>query len=168
MRSWTGGVSLIKLSLCFLTLLSTVAIPTYAQGVSHRNFDMPPPVRVNDESCDAIWDGSLFGILPGVFVGAMFTLGEGCGGSARDGCQKYFLGGAALGAALGAVLDWSRCNREQGDVLSHEHTVTLVGRPNSLLVEIGQIDALLSPEDIEGNGFPLPDNSKNRSLYPSD
>lgn len=63
-------------------------------------------------SCDPIWDGALFGILPGVAIAGFPSItGAGCGDN--DSCAPRVIKGAVIGAAIGTLLDYTQCHRQE-------------------------------------------------------
>lgn len=66
------------------------------------------PIRTSDKICDPVWDGALFGILPGVFVGMLHAVYRPDTSNPGSGVGSIALG-AAGGAAVGAVMDELNC-----------------------------------------------------------
>ena len=114
---------------CFFTLVvELMSIPsTYGQGSSRSQLLAEPllwePVFGDSTrkgnlaegvvvvECDPIWDGGVFGVLPGIALGGMFGITGICG--EHDSCAPYLLIGAVAGAGIGALLDSMSCHAEQ-------------------------------------------------------
>ena len=75
-------------------------------GLEHQNqYD-----SLRAPGCDSLWDGALFGVLPGAlagFVWAGATAGEGVGG--RSGPEVFVIAGA-IGGVIGVLIDGATCN----------------------------------------------------------
>ncbi|MGH7567062.1 MAG: hypothetical protein ACREK2_09555 [Gemmatimonadota bacterium] len=72
--------------------------------------DSPEVVEpVRGKECDPIWDGPLFGVLPGIAVSTFVVAFSFCGETADDDCGSRIIFGGIAGAGAGLLLDKLHC-----------------------------------------------------------
>jgi hypothetical protein len=59
--------------------------------------------------CDPLWDGALFGILPGVLVAFIYADVRSAASERETPVEKAVATGAVLGALVGLVVDRAAC-----------------------------------------------------------
>lgn len=96
-----------------LLVLQVVAFPlevtwTFAQAPSSN----PQAAQEREESCDPLWDGAIFGVLPGVLAGGLLV---NISQWEPRSDQTVFLFSAALGALGGFLIDAAACNSPNGE-----------------------------------------------------
>ena len=147
MASLSGWQSRALTSVAFVMLLmllrpySLTAQPVQISRVHSSMESMEaaasagPIDQSSGSSCDSIWDGALFGVLPGILVGEVYGFVHvGCGETESHGCGRYLLGGATLGATVGAILDWRHCKSPEDQDKKNRVRVSLFSNPELLLV----------------------------------
>lgn len=86
--------------MAFLVLVPTVAI-------AQDSPEVVEPVR--GKECDPVWDGPLFGVLPGIAVATFQVAFSFCGETADDDCGSRIIFGGIAGAGAGLLLDKLHC-----------------------------------------------------------
>ena len=69
--------------------------------------EVPEPAR--GKECDPVWDGPLFGVLPGIAVSTFAVAFSFCGETADDDCGSRIVFGGIAGAGAGLLLDKLHC-----------------------------------------------------------